>query len=186
MSASLAIPILVAIGVLAGIAAFFNFSNSRANLNRGRRRLSEEMRAGNLAAQYPDTNKDNVVFVRNEMARRTSGNGLLIPAVLMGLVILVLLIACANVASLMMAKATSRLREISTQLAIGASRGTLVRQFLTESAVLATIGGVVGILFAYGCIKLFRTLVPVAAGPGAPEFRLDLRVLACAGIVHPN
>ena len=131
-----------------------------------------------LERQYPDTNKDNVVFVRNEMARRTLGNNLLMPSVLMGLVILVLLIACANVASLMMAKATSRIREISTQLAIGASRTTLIRQFLTESAVLALLGGCAGILLAYGCTRAFASMLPVR--PQNPEFRLDLRVVGWA------
>jgi predicted permease len=97
--------------------------------------------------------------------------------VLMGLVILVLLIACANVASLLLARATSRMREISTQLAVGASRGTLVRQLLTESAVLAALGGTFGILFGLACIDGFTAYLPYSAAPASPDFHLDGRVL---------
>jgi predicted permease len=131
---------------------------------------------------YPDTNKDSTIYVRREMDRRLVG-GFLLPAVLMGLVVLVLLIACANVASLLMARATSRMREISTQLAIGASRGTLVRKLLTESAVLAFLGGAGGILLGSACIRGFSAMLPNSATPGGPEFHLDLRVLAFALLV---
>jgi putative ABC transport system permease protein len=130
-----------------------------------------------LERTYPDTNKDTVAFVRKEMDRRLTGAGLALPSVLMGLVVLVLLIACANVASLLLAKATSRLREISTQLAIGATRGALIRQLLTESALLAFVGGAGGILLGYGCIRGFAALFPYSSSPSGPDFQLDLRVL---------
>lgn len=129
---------------------------------------------------YPDTNKDSTAYVRLEMKRRFLGDGFVFPSVLMGLVTLVLLIACANVASLLMARATTRMREISTQLAVGASRAILIRQLLTESAVLALLGGVCGILLALGCIRTFAAMLPVQLGPGGPDFHLDLRVLLVA------
>ena len=100
----------------------------------------------------------------------------------MGLVVLVLMMACANVASLMMAKATSRIREISTQLALGASRGALVRSFLTESALLALLGGGSGILLAAACIKGFASLMPYSVSPNGPDFHLDTRVLGYAAL----
>ena len=133
-----------------------------------------------LERAYPDTNKDTAAFVRKEMNRRLIGDGVLLPSILMGLVVLVLLIACANVASLLMARATSRMREISTQLAIGATRGTLVRQLLTESAVLALLGGTSGILLGFGCIKGFTALLPYSPAPASPAFHLDFRVLTFA------
>jgi macrolide transport system ATP-binding/permease protein len=131
-----------------------------------------------LEREHPDTNKDTVVFVRNEIQRRRETENVLLPAVLMGLVVFVLLIACANVASLMMAKGTSQIRELSTQIAIGATRARLVRQFLVESAVLATLGSAVGVLLGYGCIKVFAAFMPHGGGAEAADFRLDTRVLS--------
>jgi len=135
-----------------------------------------------LEKTYPDTNKDTAAFVRKEMDRRFIG-GFLFPAILMGLVVLVLLIACANVAGLLMARATSRMREISTQLAVGASRGMLIRQLLTESAVLAFLGGACGVLLGFVSIRGFAASLPYSQASGGPEFHLDLRVLVFAMLV---
>src|SRR5256885_2364613 len=132
-----------------------------------------------LERTYPDTNKDTVAYVRTEFERRLA-QGIQFPAVLMGLTVLVLLIACANVAGLLMARSTSRLREISTQIAVGASRSTLVRQLLTESAVLALLGGGCGILLGLACIRFFSAMLPYSPVPTGPEFHLDLRVLGYA------
>jgi macrolide transport system ATP-binding/permease protein len=133
-----------------------------------------------LDKTYPDTNKGTIAYVRTEMQRRMLGGALLLPAVLMGLVLLVLLIACANVASLLMARATARMREISTQLAVGATRGILIRQLLTESAVLAFMGAIGGILVGYACIQGFTAMLPYSALPTNPVFHLDSRVLLFA------
>jgi predicted permease len=135
-----------------------------------------------LERQYPDTNKDTVAIIREEMNRRLQGNSVILPVILTALVILVLLMACSNVASLMLARMTSRLKEISTKLALGATRGRLVRQVLTESGMLAILGCATGILLAYGSIRGFRALVPYSAAPEGPDFRLDLRVLSSAVI----
>ena len=99
-----------------------------------------------LEREHPESNKDNVAIVRTEMGRRMEPGLVAVPSLLGGACRSRLVMACANVASLLMARATSRLKETSTQLALGASRGCLVRQFLTESAVLAAFGGVAGTL----------------------------------------
>ena len=135
-----------------------------------------------LERDYPNSNKDTAAFVRSEMSRRLE-NGAATPGfILLGLVVLVLMMACANVASLMMAKAASRIREIATQLALGASRAALVRRFLTESFLLAAFGGVSGILLAAGCIRGFASLIPYSASPAGPDLKLDTRVLGIAAL----
>ncbi len=91
-------------------------------------------------------------------------------------VVFVLLIACANVANLLLARATGRARELALRTAIGASRGKVNRQLLTESVVLALAGGVLGTLFAVGGVRALVTIFPPNI-PGGENVALNARVL---------
>jgi putative ABC transport system permease protein len=105
--------------------------------------------------------------------------------VLQGAVLLVLLVACANVANMLLARSVSRQREFAIRLAIGAAPGRLLRQLLTESVMLASIGGVLGVLLGGWLVRLFLALAPVGFA-GVQSIAIDRHVLvftACVAMV---
>ena len=97
--------------------------------------------------------------------------------VLMGAVVLVLLIACVNVANLLLVRASAREREIAIRQALGVGRSRLLRQLLTESTVLGLMGGVAGLLLGQWALQLLIAL-GATSFPRVTEARMDLRVLA--------
>jgi predicted permease len=137
-----------------------------------------------LAASDPGPEDDHRSYVAY-LTEETTGEIRPTLLVLMGAVGLVLLIACANVASLLLVRSTARAREIAVRVAIGAGRGRLARQLLTENLVVAAIGGSLGLLFASWCLRALVLIGPVDI-PRLSEATLDLPVLtfaACISIV---
>ncbi|HEV7444620.1 MAG TPA: ABC transporter permease, partial [Steroidobacteraceae bacterium] len=132
--------------------------------------------AAHLARQYPETNKGWSAFVMPLLDYWVQNFRALLYT-LLGAVGFVLLIACANVANLLLARAVSRHREFSVRAALGATRARLIRQLMTETMLLALGGGAAGMLLAHWCLKGLLVLAP-AVLPRTHEIRLDGTVLA--------
>ncbi|HKV23094.1 MAG TPA: ABC transporter permease [Candidatus Acidoferrum sp.] len=131
--------------------------------------------ARNLAAEYPDANKNEGITLLS-MKGDIVGNVQPYLIVLLAAVGFLLLIACANVANLLLARAMGRSREFAIRAALGASQGRVIRQLLTESLLLSAIGGALGFVFALWGIKAVLGALPGAL-PRAAEVSLDARVL---------
>ena len=137
--------------------------------------------AAQLERQFPKENKQtsaSVNLLRDELPQQSR----LLLMALSGAAICVLLIACANLANLLLARGLARQRELSVRAAMGAGRERLVRQLVTESLVLALAGGAVGVLVAAAVVPLLARLVP-ASLPIAQSPSIDLRVLIFAGLI---
>jgi len=122
----------------------------------------------------PPIRKDFHLSIRSLRDRETS-DVRLTAWILLGAVLAVLLIACANVAGLMMARGEARERERAVRSALGASRGRLIRQALTEAALLSLAGAVAGLMLAEGLLQIFLALAPTGI-PFLNRASLDLRI----------
>jgi predicted permease len=137
--------------------------------------------AARLARAYPDTNQGlgvNVASLRDHLV----GDVRPALAVLAGAVGFVLLIACANVAGLLLARATQRAQDTAVRLALGAGRGRLIRHGLAEALLLSVAGGALGVALAFWGVQAIVALSPADVA-GLAQARPDARVLAFAGLV---
>jgi predicted permease len=138
-----------------------------------------------LQRKYPDTNKNRGLVIRTELQARIgqSPPDAMLIAMLSTLALAVLFVACANVAGLMTSRAPVRAREMALRLAIGAGRGQLVRQLITESLLIALAGGVLGLGIGYAGMTLFRQIELPTDLPIMLAFRMDRRALGFSFIV---
>ena len=131
-----------------------------------------------LADQYPNSNRNTVaelIPIRDHLAGSLRG---LLP-ILLGAAAFLLLVACANVANLLLARGSSRGREFAVRKALGAGRGRLIRQMLAESLLLATAGGALGLVLAKWSLQVIAALVPHDVA-GVDGITLDGRLAAIA------
>ena len=128
----------------------------------------------NLERAYPDTNKDIRIAVHTFSEEFAGPEFTALIAALMGAVLFVLLIACANVANMLLARAVDRSREISIRIALGAGRWRIIRQLLVESVMLAILGGIFGWLISKWGLRVFESHVRDQI-PSWVDFSMDYR-----------
>jgi len=131
-----------------------------------------------IAVDYPDSNKGWGVSTLRYMDIVVGQQLQRSLYVLLAAVGMLLLIGCANVANLVLARGTAREREVAVRAALGAGRGRLVRQFLAENLLLAIVGGLFGIALGYGLMVWLKYMLPPFYLPAAINVEMDLRVLA--------
>jgi predicted permease len=139
-----------------------------------------ELLADRLAREYPQTNAETGISfyrMRDSMSPRFR----LMLTALGGATLCLLLLTCANLANLLLARAASRERELAVRSALGAGRERLVRQLITESVILTLLGGAAGVAVAAASLPLFSSLVPTTL-PIARQPALDMRVLILAAL----
>lgn len=150
----------------------------RPGISPEKARAELELLGIRFAQEFPAENREWTIGAvpLRQMIAGGSQSALL---VLLGAVGLVLLIACANIANLLLARATSRASEIAIRATLGAGRGRIIRQLLSESALLGVIGGLAGIVLAYAGVRGLSSLLPPTL-PRANTIRIDSVVLAFA------
>ena len=137
---------------------------------------------GNRNAElFPDTNKGHDPTLQPMRDALIGSEMRLTSMLLLGVVGFVLLMCCANVANLLLARTSARTRELAVRAALGASRGRIFAQLLTESLVLSTLGGVLSLAVGWAILRSAPSLVPPGVLPGAVALSFDARVIAfCA------
>lgn len=143
---------------------------------------SLDVAGARLAAEHPENEGRGIIA---KPLWKDGAAGLMLPVmgILMGVVGVVLLIACANLAGLLLARAAGRQREVAVRLAVGASRGRLIRQFLVESLLLALAGGVAGVVLSTWTSGLLRLLIPPTPFPIAFDPAVNPTVVLFAAAI---
>jgi predicted permease len=163
---------------------FLGVGRLKTSVTAAQARANVETLASALARVYPETNEGHTATVRplRDILLANNGStasGMLFAGAALSMVVgIVLLIACSNVANLLLARSAARQQEMAVRLAMGASRSRLIRQLLTESVLLGLLSGVVGIFLAYGGLEFLFGRLPGSANFPVPK--LDAMVFIFA------
>ncbi len=156
---------------------FRSFARLKDGVTLEQARAEMDVIGKRIEQQYPDSNKGWGVrvdrftdMVVGDQLRRSL-------YVLMAVVAAVLLIGCTNLANLTLARATSREKEVAIRASLGAGRGRLIRQFLTENILLSLVGGALGLALGYGMVLGLKVLTPPFSLPPEADVSVDLRVM---------
>jgi predicted permease len=161
--------------LLARLKPGASVAQAQSELNLATKRLAEQ-----FPDRYPPTRRFS--FSIKPLLEQVVGDVRRPLIVLLAAVGCVLLIACANVANLLLTRATAREREIAIRTAMGAARRRIISQLLTESVLLSVLGGIVGLVIAYWMLDTLRWLSPTDI-PRLPAIRMDARVLAFTSVI---
>jgi predicted permease len=172
-----------------GSRAFFGFAKLQPGVTVAQARGAVDALAGRMQRDYPDTNAGVRFAVLSEAQGRIfptlRGTFVGAAGVVAAVALVVLLLACVNVAGVLLVRAAARRAEIGVRLALGATRGRIVRQLLTEAGILAVAAGAAGVALAWQATRLM-TAVRVTIARGAPiavDVGADARVLAFSAVV---
>jgi putative ABC transport system permease protein len=139
--------------------------------------------AATIARENPETNANAGVTIE-PLRQSIVGDDLRTTTIVLGgVVAFVLLLACANVANLLLARGVTRRREVAVRAALGGGRWRIVRQFLTETTLLASLGGIVGLTLAWAALRVAPSILPPGTVPVGVALRFDLRLALFAAIV---
>ena len=172
-----------------GKAEFLGVGRLKPGVSLARAQANIATIAAALAREYPEPNEARTATVQpiTELIFGDGSTGrtpiLFGSAVLLAVVGIVLLIACSNVANLLLARSTARRQEIAVRLAMGASRGRLVRQILTESVMLGFLGGLLGLVIGYTGLELMWSFLPAEVSANLVTPKLDALVFVFALVI---
>jgi len=152
------------------------FGRLRPGVSREQAQAEMATIAGTIAAEHPDTNRGYEALVMPFNERYNGGQIKQVFLVLMGAVVLVLIIACANVANLLLARSAARAREMAVRISLGATRWRIVRQLLVESVLLGCVAGLFGLALSMFGVRLFDRAVSNVNKPYWIQFTMDSRV----------